>query len=160
MNQKHVSRIVLNGAILFATVSVLTLAGCAPLTGDSTRGYRSSALGQQSQKVSQARQLPEECYDEFRQIIITPENVELCSEQPTAAIASLETELESDPGSGPGPGPGPGPDPDPDPDPEPEPDSEPESDDKDNKGHGNGNEGDQQGSEGSDSDNPGNGPKN
>jgi hypothetical protein len=82
MTRKSISKIAVNGARLIATVSAIALAGSALAAGEATREfYRSLVPSQQTQ------QLPEECYDKFGKLVITPQNVELCSALPTAAIA-------------------------------------------------------------------------
>ena len=81
MIRKSISRIAINGARLIATVSAIALAGNALAAGEAIKDfYRSLVPSQQVQK------LPEECFDKFGKLFITPQNVELCSALPTAAI--------------------------------------------------------------------------
>ena len=81
MRKIFVSSTTLNAARLIATVSALAFAGSALAAGEATGDfYRSLIPGQQVQK------LPEECYDEFGKLFITPQNVEICSALPAAAI--------------------------------------------------------------------------
>ncbi|HSG96248.1 MAG TPA: hypothetical protein VLA28_12065, partial [Afifellaceae bacterium] len=117
--------------------------------------------------ITPRQELAEECYDRDGKLVITPRNVDLCASLPTAAIIAIASEPASNDGNSepssndpaPADDPAPAPDPEPEPDPDPDPEPDPEPDTKNNKGHGNGDEGDQQGKDGSDADNPGKGRK-
>ena len=88
MRKKYISRMALNGARLIATVSSFALTGSAFAASEATwEFYRS--LNQQ------ARVLPAECYDESGNLVITPQNVELCSALPTAAVGLAPPDTEN-----------------------------------------------------------------
>ncbi len=83
MRKKPISSVTLNASRLIVTVSAVALTGSALAGGAATMDfYRSLVPGQQAQ------QLPEECYDALGQLVITAENVDLCSALPTAAIGA------------------------------------------------------------------------
>lgn len=141
MRKATVSKITINTARLIATVSAFAFAGSALAAGEATSDfYRSLVPGQRAQ------QLPEQCYDELGNLVITPQNVELCSALPTAAIGvpgvpgrDNEGERGSGPSGGPPDDPGGPPD---DPgggDPPEDPGGPPDG--KGNNGHGNNEDG-------------------
>ena len=84
MTKTFVSRHNLNRVCLIATVSSFALAGSAFAASQATwEFYRSLAPGQQWEG---APELPAACFDSSGNLAITPDNVELCSALPTAAV--------------------------------------------------------------------------
>ena len=78
MCKAFIPKITTKGIRLVATVSALALTGSAMAQSEAMWEYRRAIIMQQ--------QLPAECYDGSGNLVITPENVELCSALPTTAI--------------------------------------------------------------------------